>query len=189
MSNTVINELDKILAEFDREPLYFEIHHHEPLFRQAFEMGKALGLFAKSDLNISLEELGYTVVAAGGYEKWRKEKERRENEAHQAVIDGAKATKDSAQFAKSSAKAAWLSGVVGAVAILISLYQLYKGNEIEDKLNAVTKRVESTDSLLKILRQSHTTNGPTSYRISSDTTVRQAVPVSNLPTTGSASQR
>ncbi|PRY22738.1 hypothetical protein CLV58_14418 [Spirosoma oryzae] len=126
---------------------------------------------------------GRAVYKAGGWVRYNqqlaeeKQTERnRQLEAHQATLASAKATEDSARFASSSAKAAWFSGVVGAVAILISLYQLYKGNELEDKLNAVTKRVELTDSLMKVPRQSRTTSAPKGYRVSSDSSTGPAVP-------------
>ena len=119
---------------------------------------------------------GYEAYYGGGIDKWITDTERRENEVRQATLDSTKATEASAQFASSSAKAAWFSGAVGAVAILISLYQLYKGNEIENRLNVMTKRAELTDSLVKVLRQSQTTSEQKGNRVSSDSLVRQVVP-------------
>lgn len=189
MSDAVIDELDKILAEFESDPLYHEFHHHEPLFQQAFEMGKALGLFAKSDLNISLEELGYTVIAAGGYRAWYNEKKRREDEVHQAVLDSSKATIDAAKSSRQSKNAAWFSGIFGAVAVLITIYQLWKGNETDTQLNALTKRVESIDSLMKVQRQNQTANGQKGYRALADPLTQQAFPRSGSPVTEGTPQR
>lgn len=177
---TVSEQLDEILGS-GAEGEYVVTHNsRSALYMQAVSIGASFQLLKKrpNTHHYDLTQRAYEVLEAGGFENWKAANKKREDEAHQATLDSAKATVDAAKYARQSKNAAWFSGIFGAVAVVIAAYQLWKSNETDSKINELTKRVESTDSIRTAQLQSQTINLQSDYRLSVDSSFRQAVPLS-----------
>lgn len=154
------------------------------LYGPAIRKMQAYSLIETRSGSNFLTQQGYQVIQAGGFEKWKAAVEQKEAEAHQAVLDTAKATVEAADSAKSSARAAWVGGAVAVLSFAYSAYTGQQADELKGELKKVNERVEALDSLVTPQRRSQTTSVPSGYRVSSDSSVRPTVPASGSPATG-----
>lgn len=121
---------------------------------QALRKAVAFGLlYERSQNSYKLTEKGYQCLEQNGFDNWQTNIQKREADIHQATLATANATIDAALSAKYSKNAAWVSGAISAISVALTFYQVWKGNELEVKLNAVIKHSAITDSLLKIRPQ------------------------------------
>jgi len=102
-------------------------------------------------------EKGYEVIREGGFDKWKQTKEKQASELHQATLASSKATVDAEGHAEQSKNSAWVAVVLTAISLIVGIYQVWNSNEQDKKVNAMQKRVDTLDSLLRLLPQSQIT--------------------------------
>ena len=130
---------------------FFFISEELPEFdRQAVDKALAFGLAVRDRNSFDITEKGHQVLEAGGFDKWKAAKKRREDEAHQAIIDSAKATVDAAQSSRQSKNAAIISIAVTLVLFAVSYL---RDNQSGDKINALEKRLDTLSASMQVQSQ------------------------------------
>ncbi|MEZ0611998.1 hypothetical protein ACAW74_26030 [Fibrella sp. WM1] len=103
----------------------------------------AYGLIRGGYQSQTVTQRGYEVLEAGGFDKWRTSIKQREDEAHQAALESAKATNDAAKSAKVSARIALLTGVIAIIPIAISVLQYLDSQSVEKEINDIRQQLKT----------------------------------------------
>lgn len=132
---TVAEQIDELLRGSEDGDLIVLHSGQSELYFKAVDMAVAYNLIVKRGNTYDLTRQGYEVLESSGFEQWKRENKKREDEAHQATLDSAKATIDAAKSAKNSAKASWVSTAFAAVAVLFSIYQYTESIRLQSQIN------------------------------------------------------
>ena len=157
---TISEQIDTILEESRNGEAIFIHSDLSELYIQAVQMAEAYNLIMKQGRGYVLTQLGYEVAEAGSFDHWRSSIKKREDEAHQATLDTARATVDAARSAKQSKVAAWFAGAVGAIAVGLTGFQIWKSNEVETEKELLQKRLVKIDSLVNVLSRNQRLPSP-----------------------------
>ena len=166
-----LDEILKVLYKSDnREPVY--VHEElsylfDPEERYSDEVSDLSARISAELVGHNLAEgtgfgtvmritpFGRTVYKAGGWVRYNQqlsdEKEaerRREDESHQATLDGAKS-------AKSSARAAWIAGLIALVPVIISVVQYIESRTNRIEINELKSRIQLLSRQLQAQKVSH----------------------------------
>lgn len=137
--------IDKFLWDIRKGNYIFLGEESPDVQHVALEKALAYGLLVRDRNNFELTEKGHQLIEAGGFDKWKKAKEKREDEAHRATVS-------SSESSRSSARASWTSAAFAAIAILFSVYQFIDSQEKQNEINELKSQLKSLSQQVQVQR-------------------------------------